>query len=631
MPTSSSSSLGKNLLVGGMILLGVYAVFGQTTHFKFVGFDDNDYVYENPFVARGLTFRGVWWAFAHTHASNWHPLTWISHILDCQCFGLDAGWHHATNFVLHGISACLLLVLLRRLSNTFWASAFVAAMFAIHPLRVESVAWVAERKDILGGLFFFLTLLAYESYVRRGQPLGRYVLATFLFILGLMAKPMLVTLPFVALLLDYWPLGRFRKTQSQADDEPGEDESQNRLPPIVPLLMEKMPWLVLSAASCAITILAQKKAIMSFDRLPLAFRLPNAVVSYAAYLKLAVWPQNLAVFYPNFGKLASLPALIGAVVLLAGISFAVVYLRRRYPYLLVGWLWYVGMLVPVIGILQVGRQAMADRYTYLPLIGIYIALAWTVRSAVLRWPPIRMAVATVATLILSLSLVAAWQQTTFWRDTRTLWIRSLSCTPANALALNNLAVALAEDGQCEEARAMFDRAIEIQPDFATAYYNRGMELAREGKVKEAITYTQRAVDLEPDFPLSHNELAKLLAGQCRWREAIGHLEIALELNPNAVVVQENLAWVLATTAPNGGGDPVRAVALAEHICRVIPSPDDSDWDVLAAAYAADGRFTDALAVADRALNIAVTRGKDKAAAEIRARIKLYEAKKPYRT
>ena len=630
MPASSSSNLGKNLLVCGLLLLGVYAVFGQTTRYGFTGFDDPDYVYQNPFVTRGLTVRGVQWALTRTKAANWHPLTWISHMLDCQYFGLDARWHHATNLVLHGISACLLFVLLRRLSDAFWASAFVAAIFAVHPLRVESVAWIAERKDVLSGLLFFLTLLAYESYVRHGFSMGRYLVATLLFILGLMAKPMLVTLPLVALLLDYWPLGRFREQEAPPGDEPDEVETRDRLPVFLPLLMEKLPWLALSAASCAITIVAQKRAILSFDRLPIAVRLPNAAVSYAAYLKQAVWPQDLAVYYPYHGKSLPLPALIGSVVLLAGISLAVVCLRRRCPYLLVGWLWYLGMLLPVIGLLQVGSQAMADRYTYLPLIGISFGIVWAASDVVRRWPRTRVAVAALATILLAMSLVAAWRQTSYWRDDVLLWSRTAACTAENATALNNLAAALVVAGNEVEARKKIERANEIEPDFPMAHFNLGIELAVECKVKEAISQLTKAVELEPNWAQSHNELAKMLAGQHRWREAIGHLERALELDPDAVIVQENLAWTLASVDPAEGGDPQQAVALAERICRLVPSPDDNEWDTLAAAYASAGRFADAAAVADRALQMAAARGKEKEAAEIRHRIKLYRAGKPFR-
>ena len=394
--------------------------------------------------------------------------------------------------------------------------------------------------------------------------------------------------------------------------------------------MEKVPWLILSAASCWITIAAQKIAISPLERLPITTRLPNALISYVAYLKQTLWPVDLAVFYPHPWKSPSPWLWLGALVLLAGISFAAFRWRRKAPYLLVGWLWYVVMLVPVIGLIQVGGQAMADRYTYLPLIGIFMALAWTARAVVLRWPSIRVAVTAVATLMIGLSIVAAWKQTTFWRDNRTLWTRALSCTPETALALNNLAGSLLADGEWDMARAKIDRAIEIEPNFAMAYLYRGRMLAHEGKKAEAIDQLKTAVTLQPNSPVTQNELAMLLTLEHRQREAIACLENVLKLDPDAVVVQENLAWVLATTDPAEGGDPKRAVALAERVCRLIPTPADDEWDVLAAACAADGRFSDATVLAQRALKIAVDRGKDQAAAEIRGRIKLYEAKKPYR-
>ena len=627
---ASSSNLGKNLLVCGLLLLGVYVVFGQTTRYNFVEFDDPRYVFRNPFVARGLTFRGVLWAFLRTHSFNWHPLTWVSHMLDCQCFGLDAGWHHATNFVLHGVSACVLFLLLRRLSRAFWSSAWVAAVFTVHPLRVESVAWIAERKDVLSGLFFFLALLAYENYVRHGCSVGRYLLVTLLFILGLMAKPMLVTLPLVALLLDYWPLARFRKEESPADDEPGADESPSNRSVFAALLMEKVPWLILSAASCAITIAAQQKAILPFDRFPMTLRVRNALISYVAYLRQAIWPQDLAVYYQHPAQSPSLSAGIGAIVLLTGISLAVVCTRRKCPYLLVGWLWYVGTLVPVIGLLQVGSQARADRYTYLPLIGIFICVAWAVRDFVLHSPRARSAMAAMASIVLAISMTAAWRQTTFWRDNLTLWLRAAACTPENTFTLNNLAVALADAGYRVEAAKKIERAIQIQPDLATAHFNRGKYFAFEGKTKEAIAQIAKAVELAPDWPLYRKELARLLASEHRRREAIGHLERALELDPNDLGVQENLAWALATTDPAEGGDPQRAVVLAEGLCRILPSPRIYELEILAAAYADAGRYTEAVGLTSRALKMAATAGQTEFAKKIESRLKLYEAKKPYR-
>jgi tetratricopeptide (TPR) repeat protein len=554
----------------------------------------------------------------------------MSHMLDCQCYGLAAGPHHATNFILHGLSACALFVLLRRLSGAFWSSAFVAAIFAVHPLHVESVAWVAERKDVLSGLFFFLTLLAYESYVRHGRSTGRYLLATMLFVLGLMAKPMLVTLPLVALLLDYWPLGRFRKDERQGGEQSGGEQSAGRMPAFVPLLLEKLPWLVLSAVSCAITIAAQKEAILPLDRLPFVMRLPNVLTSYAAYLAEVLWPHDLAVYYPHLRKWPPLTAMIASAVLLAGVSLAALRLRKRCPYLLVGWLWYLGMLIPVIGLVQVGGQAMADRYTYLPLIGICIAVAWAARDVTRRWGQTRAAVSALVAVLLATSLAAAWRQTGYWRDGLTIWVRSATCTPENSSTLNHLAGALAEAGDLAGAMRTIERSIEIQPDWSLTHYDHGVYLARAGKTKEAIACTKKAVELDPGAPVLREQLAALLASEHFWREAIAQLECAVELSPKVVAYQESLAWLLATTDPAGGGDPAHALSLAEGVAHAVPSPDDYILDVLAAAYAANGRFAAAAAVAGRAREIALARGRDEQAAEIGGRIKLYQAGKPYR-
>ncbi len=438
-PASSSSSLTKNIFVCGMLLLGVCLVFGQTVRHGFITMDDPEYVYRNPVVRGGLTFRGVFWALLGSHAYNWHPLTWMSHMLDCQCYGLAAGPHHATNVVLHGLSACTLLVLLRRLSGDFWSSAFVAAIFAVHPLHVESVAWVAERKNVLSGLFFFLTLLAYESYVRHGRSTGRYLLATLLFVLGLMAKPMLVTLPLVALLLDYWPLGRFRQEERQGGEQPGGEESASRMPAFVPLLVEKLPWLVLSAVSCAITLTAQREAILPVDQLPLAMRLPNVLTSYAAYLEQAAWPHDLAIFYPHLKTWPPLTALIASTVLVGGISFVALRLRKRCPYLLVGWLWYLGMLVPVIGLVQVGGQAMADRYTYLPLIGIDIAVTWASAERRAAMGVDRIGCAGVGDRLIGRLTCGRMATDRLLAQRRTIWAKSAACTPENSITLNQFA------------------------------------------------------------------------------------------------------------------------------------------------------------------------------------------------
>ena len=352
--------------VCGFLLLAVALVFGQTVRHDFVNYDDNAYVYENPQVAGGLTAHGIAWAFTSFHVSNWHPLTWLSHMLDCQFYGLHAGGHHLTNVLLHAATAILLFLVLRRMTGDLWPSAFVAAVFAIHPLRAESVAWVAERKDVLSGLFFMLTLGAYAGYARRPFSLGRYLTVVLLFALGLMAKPMLVTLPFVLLLLDYWPLGRIgphRRTGISSFRR---------------VVVEKIPLLALTAASCVATVIAQGTAVIAIDVIPLPSRIANALVSYVAYMGQLFYPAGLAVLYPHPEGGLPIWKVAASSLVLAGISAAALVWRRRFPYLFVGWFWYVGMLVPVIGLVQVGLHAMADRYTYLPQIGLCIAVTWGV-------------------------------------------------------------------------------------------------------------------------------------------------------------------------------------------------------------------------------------------------------------
>jgi hypothetical protein len=339
----------------------IWLVFGQTLGHEFINFDDDAYVYENPTVAGGFTLQGIPWAFTRVHASNWHPLTWISHMLDCQLYGLNPGGHHLTSVLLHAITAIALFLILRQMTGSLWRSVFVAALFAIHPLRVESVAWVAERKDVLSGLFFVLTIGAYARYARLPRSPLRYGLVLLLFALGLMSKPMLVTLPFVLLLLDYWPLNRVR------------NGSENNLRTWRYLIVEKLPLFCLAAASCLATLFAQTIAIRPLTHISLPLRLGNAVIAVAVYLRQMFWPTDLVVFYPFSALDVTAVATVLSVVLLGGISTAV-FVLRRHRYLVTGWLWYLVMLGPVIGILQVGSQAHADRYTYLPQIGLYLLL-----------------------------------------------------------------------------------------------------------------------------------------------------------------------------------------------------------------------------------------------------------------
>jgi Flp pilus assembly protein TadD len=666
------------LAVCGLLLLAVDLVFGQTARFEFV-YDDGIYLCENPRVAHGLTIKGVTWALTSTHANNWHPLTWFSHMLDCQLYGLRwPGGHHLTNVLLHAANSILLFLVLRRMTGDLWPSGFAAALFAIHPLHVESVAWVAERKDMLSGLFFLLTLAAYVGYVRRPFSLLRYLLVAALFALGLMAKPMLVTLPCVLLLLDYWPLGRYS-------------------PPFMRLVAEKLPLLALAGLSCAVTPLAQGQAVQSWEFMPLSARLANALVSYAVYLGQLFCPLGLAAFYPHPGTAIPLWQIVGALLLLAGIFAVALAIRRRCPYLLVGWLWYVGMLVPVIGIVQVGQQARADRYTYLTQIGLYVALVWGAAHVSRRWSHRRWVCTAGSTVVLLLLAVGASRQTSFWRDSETLWTRALACTSRNAAAHNNLGMTLVSGGQIDEGIAHYQKSLEIDPDDIEAHNNLGVALMERGQVDEAIGHYRRALQLKPDFTDAHNNLGNALASRGRKEEAIteyrkalestpddthvrnnlgvalagrGQVDAAiaeyrqaveikpdyadahhnlglalarrgevaaaiaehqkaLEIDPGDCVACYNLARILATHPTPGFRDGAAAVALAQRGVTLLPD-DPAMLSILAAAYAEAGRFPEAVRTAEKAGRLAASAGNRTLASQIHARLELYKSGKPCR-
>ena len=508
-----------------------FAVFGQTLAHGFVNYDDDEYVYDNPVVARGLTLKGIVWAFSF-HAANWHPLTWLSHELDCQLYGLQPGGHHLTNVLLHTATVIALFLVLRQMTGALWRSAFVAALFAIHPLRVESVAWVAERKDVLSGLFFMLTIGAYVRYVENlkfqiSNFKFFYIASVVLFALGLMCKPMLVTLPLVLLLLDYWPLRRV--------------ESAGRL------VLEKLPLLALSAASCVVTLLAQTGAIESNGSFSMPLRCANALVSCVVYLGQMVWPVGLAVFYPypHNGLPAWEVALAGT--LLTGLSAAALWQRRKQPWLLIGWVWYLVMLLPVVGIIQAGRQAHADRYTYLPQIGIYLAITWLVADWRVRWlrhGSLRVAFGGLMAGVLALFMVCAWQQTAYWQNSETLWPCTLACTTNNDIAQDNLGIALFRKGKVDAAIACFQQALQIRPDFAEARNNLGNALLQMGKVDAAIACFQQALQIRPDFAEAHNDLGNALLQTGRADEAITHCRRALQIKPGLEMARKNLGAVL---------------------------------------------------------------------------------------
>ncbi|MEN6407027.1 MAG: tetratricopeptide repeat protein [Thermoguttaceae bacterium] len=727
----------------GLLALAVLLVFGQTLSHGFVNIDDGTYVTQNRQVVHGWTGQGVAWSLTACRAGNWHPLTWLSHMADCQLYGVHAWGHHLTNVLLHAMNAVLLFLVLRRMTGSIWPSALTAALFAIHPLRAESVAWVSERKDLLGGLFFFLTLWAYVGYAQHRFSWRRYLTVVVLFALGLMSKPMLVTLPCVLLLLDYWPLGRVASGQwSVASDRSRDSNSASDAAscpslatdhrPLTTLLLEKLPLFLLSAASCIVTPLAQGSAVAPLEMIPFGTRLANALVAYVGYLREFFVPTGLAVFYPY--PAAGLPGwnVAAALLLLTSISVVVVVVRRRFPYWLVGWFWYLGMMVPVIGLVQVGSQAMADRYTYLPLVGVAMAVSWSVAQWVAarpRWRPTCEIAATLALLVL---MGCAWRQTSYWRDSEMLWTRALACTTGNAFAHNNLGLALADRGQNDDALVQYQKALAVSPRLTVALGNFGAALAERGQFDEAVAQYQKALQvdpnygeayvglgnvaadrnrwdeaidlyrkaaaLKPDLPEAHANLGAALAERGRWDEAVAEYGKALEISPgyvdahynlaNAMAAQHQLdravdeyqktlalkpdlaearnnlgtalwqqrreaeavaqwqaairlrpdltgslgqlAWARAASSDDSLRNGPEAVALAQ---RLVQSSDDppAQWlDILAAALAESHRFSEAVAVEQRAVAAAQRQGNAENVPPMRERLRLYQAGKTYR-
>ncbi len=502
------------------LALLVWLAFGHTIDNGFVNYDDDVYVYKNPNVANGLTWPGVGWAFTHVHSSNWHPLTWLSHMLDVELFGLNPAGHHATNVAIHTATVILLFLLLRRMTGFLWPSAFVATVFAIHPLRTESVAWVSERKDVLSGLFFVLTLAAYVWYVRRAWSLSRYLAVMMMFSIALMTKPSVVTLPFVLLLLDYWPLKRWVRT--------GEQSFPWRI------VIDKIPLLALSGTLCLITIFAQQGAVS-----PLSFptRIANAAVSYIVYLRQMLCPAGLVVLYPFPENGLPVWEVVGAIILLAGISVGVIVARREQPWLLIGWLWYLGMLVPMIGIIQVGAQAHADRYTYLPQIGLYLALTWAIAESGIRWKNYQFAIGGACATILIVLVFCTRTQVSYWRSSDTLWTRGLAFTTRNIVAENNSGNVLLEQGRVDEAIEHFENARKIKPDDPKAAFNLGNALIEKGRLDDGIENLTQALQLKPDYAEAQINLASAFLKVDNVDDAIEHYQKALEIEP-----EQTMAW-----------------------------------------------------------------------------------------
>ncbi|MDP9186304.1 MAG: hypothetical protein M3O72_02955 [Verrucomicrobiota bacterium] len=564
----------------------IWIVFGQTLGHDFVNFDDDRYVYENPEVSRGLTLGGFKWVLTHSHASLWHPLTTLSHMADCQIYGLKAGGHHFTNVALHNIGAVLLFLVFRAMTGCIWRSAFVAAIFAVHPMRVESVAWIAERKDVLSGVFFMLTLGAYLRYV-RAPNISRYVTVSIFLACGLMSKATFVTVPLVLLLLDYWPLQRANDFRAWRR-----------------MIIEKIPLFALSAAASVATMFAQTVTMASLEQLPLLPRLKNAAVSLIAYIRQMFWPTDLAVFYPHPHDQLNIWIIVAAAVLIIAITVVAILVRQKHPAVFVGWFWYLLLLVPVLGIVQVGLQARADRFTYLPHIGMTMLLTWTCADLTQQTRNRQVVLTSVATCAIAASIILAYQQTTYWRDSISLWEHALAVTPDNQTAHQNLAAALWTKGRIAESH----------------------QHSRAAAIAHARTTLR---DYPYDVP-THNDLSVLLVQNGDVRAGIEQWEISLQIDPNDGNALNNLAWVLATCPADAIRDGKLAVELAVK-ATTLPSVDvPIVLRTLAAAYAESGDFSKAIDTAQHAADLATAQNNTSLLATLRHEIELYQARTPYR-
>jgi len=656
--------------IGLLLALVTVLAYSPVRHATLLVFDDPDYV-QNSHVQAGLTLDGVKWAFTSFYASNWHPLTWLSHMLDASLFGPDAGAQHCVNVLFHAANAVLLFLLLFRMTNKLWPAAFVAALFAWHPLHVESVAWVSERKDVLSTFFGLLTLLAYFRYVAQSKIKNQkskiwFVWTLAAFALSLMAKPMLVTLPFVMLLLDFWPLGRFDNLISAQCVQPSNPKLKTRNSRPLALVLEKLPFFALTLASCIVTFFAQRaEAVVSLEQRPFGLRLENALVSYVEYLAKMIWPVHLAIIYPLPDQIPFWqPA--AAALILAAISFFAWRMRKTAPYLLIGWLWFLGTLVPVIGLVQVGGQALADRYTYVPLIGVFIAAAYGAVDLATRFHISTTAVSIVAGVVLAASLCVTEYQLRFWQNSEALFSRALAVTKDNAIAHINLGVAveqkpgdhraeaeaeyraaikiephrfqahanlanlLATKGSRDEAFKEYQEALQLSPKAAATHMNFGMLLADMGRFDAAAREYAEAARLAPDDPRPIYQMGKASLRQGQGAEAVKHFRDALKIQPYDYQTLTWLARVLAADQKDSVRNPTEAVSLAEQANELTGGEQPFVMDTLAIAYAAAGRFKDAQDSEQKAIDQATALGSQKSVPEMQQRLQLFQSGQPYR-
>ncbi len=611
-----------------LLALGTITVFWPVRNHGFIACDDLQYITSKPQVVGGLNWENMRWAFRSHPDDYWRPLTLLSFMLDCQLFGLNAGAHHLSSVALHLLNTLLLFLVFYRITGALWRSSCLAALFAWHPLHVEPVAWAADRGDVLAGCFWMLTLWAYARYAQnsvfkvhasRHPPSSVfYLLSLFFFALGLLSKPTLVTLPFVLLLVDYWPLTRFQLSAFNFQLS-------------LRLLWEKLPFLALSGISSYITYLGQLRGggIAMNEKLDFSLRLGNALVSFTRYLGKTFWPTHLAIFYPHPGAWPRWQTISAGILLIAVSLFVVRWFHRR-PYLLVGWLWFLGTLVPVIGLIQVGDHSRADRYTYIPLIGMFILVIWGAYELTRRWRYHSLALSVAGSAAIVLCLVLTRQQLGHWKDGETLFRHALAVVPPSVLAHYHVGAALLERHEFAEAKFHFEACLKLRPNEPAALSDLGMVLVEQGMLDEGLQRFQEALKYDHGRAVRHYNLGLALAKANRPIEAVACYRQTIWLQPDHVDALNNLAWLRATCRDPAIRDGAEAVHLAERVVELTKRMDAENMDTLAAAYAEAGRFVEAVVTAKKAAGLADSSANIKLARDIETRLRLYEEGKPFR-
>lgn len=579
--TGSSASRLPELIVVGLIVAVCVIVFYRVAGFDFINLDDDKYVYENAMVASGITAKSIAWAFTTFHAANWHPITWLSHQLDASLFGSEAGGHHLVNVAIHTANSLLLFFLIRRVTGALWKSAIVAAAFAIHPAHVESVAWIAERKDVLSTLFWLLSSIAYIRFAADTDDKRAYWASLLLFALGLMAKPMLVTFPFALLLLDYWPLRRI---------------SALRWGTLRPLIFEKLPFFALTVASAIVTVVAQKAggAVQSLELFSLQDRLLNALVSYGKYVVMLFYPANLGIWYPFETRFSALQ-IVGSGILLVGVSAVAIWQIRQRPYLFVGWFWFLGTLVPVIGLVQVGRQALADRYTYIPYIGLSIAVIWLAADVAKRFSLPKVAVRAASVTVVAALAVVAFGQVSYWKNSETLYTRTLAVTPGNYLVEANYCRYLEKLGRLDDAVKHCDAAIEKDSRGVEALNTLGAIQLKQGKFDDARRNLLRVTEINGDYSLAYANLAIVEAKLQNAKDALSYYEQAIARDNGGYFDARRRAEAFSSIGALALSQRQFEVAGRAYEQALDAAPDDPDFQRnLANAYRSQGRVPDAI-------------------------------------